>query len=190
MNKKRMAVIGVDGGDPKTMQKLMSKGLLPNFSELKQKGSFNELKTLHSSQSPIAWSSIITGKTPGNHGVHDFIIRDPKQMKIKFGMNDERIDAKGNVSYTNLRKAQAVWNYFDADKKTASLFIPLTFPAEKLNGYLLGGMGIPDVLGSQGVPSLFVSNPKKADEKQVSFTKNKAVIEINLNLKTHSASLK
>jgi len=181
VNKKRMAVIGVDGGHPKTLQKLMSAGKLPNFSELKEQGSFSELRTLNSSQSPIAWSSIITGKTPGNHGVHDFIVRDPKQLKIKLGMNDERVDNQGNVSYVNLRKAKAVWNYFDADKTTASLFVPLTFPAENLNGWLLGGMGIPDALGTQGVPSIYASNVKdsQSEVKKVSFSEeNKAVIEI------------
>ena len=176
---KRLAIIGIDGADPKITEKLVKEGKLPTIAEMRDKGSYEHLSTLNSSQSPICWSSIITGLKPGNHGVHDFIIRDPKNMTIKMGMNDEKTDSHRHKHYFNLREANAVWNNLDGT--TISLFVPMTFPAEKINGYMISGMGIPDARGTQGAPKIYSTNNKKKGKENVvviEFKNNRSKIEI------------
>ena len=55
-------------------------GRAPNFKKLAEMGSFKKLATTMPALSPVAWSSFITGMTPGSHGIADFITRDPGNL--------------------------------------------------------------------------------------------------------------
>ena len=53
---------------------------MPNFARLAARGSFAPLGTTIPPQSPVAWSTFITGLDPGGHGIFDFIHRDPETL--------------------------------------------------------------------------------------------------------------
>ena len=71
----KVIVLGFDGMDPKFIDR--HRDVLPNLDRLEQAGGFRELETVMPPQSPVAWSTVITGLTPGGHGVFDFVHRDP-----------------------------------------------------------------------------------------------------------------
>jgi hypothetical protein len=48
-------------------------GLAPNLQQLTNSGGFEPLGTTGPPQSPVAWSSFITGINPGGHGLFDFL---------------------------------------------------------------------------------------------------------------------
>ena len=77
---RRVIVLGFDGLDFSFTRDLMARGRLPHFAQLAARGSFAPLGTSVPPQSPVAWSSFITGLDPGGHGIFDFIHRDPKTM--------------------------------------------------------------------------------------------------------------
>ena len=77
---KRVIVLGFDGLDYDLTRSLIDKGRLPNFARLAASGGFAPLETSIPPQSPVAWSTFITGLDPGGHGIFDFIHRDPKTM--------------------------------------------------------------------------------------------------------------
>ena len=77
---RRIIVLGFDGLDYELTRDLMARGRLPNFSRLAGSGSFSPLATSVPPQSPVAWSSFITGLDPGGHGIFDFVHRDPGTM--------------------------------------------------------------------------------------------------------------
>src|ERR1700755_2572230 len=54
---------------------------LPNLSRLKEQGSFSELATTTPPQSPVAWSTFSTGLDPVQHGIFDFVHRDPMTLQ-------------------------------------------------------------------------------------------------------------
>ena len=70
-------ILGVDGMDPVISQRLMDEGKLPNLARLAKAGGFQNLATINPPQSPVAWSSFVTGLDPGGHGIFDFVHRDP-----------------------------------------------------------------------------------------------------------------
>ena len=76
----KVAVIGVDGMDPMLVRKFIAQGKLPTFEKLMRQGFFGPLATTNPPQSPVAWSSFISGCNPGGHGIYDFIHRDPKSF--------------------------------------------------------------------------------------------------------------
>ena len=73
----RVVVIGLDGMDPKLVDKFMKEDKLPHFHKLKEQGTFAPLATSYPSISPAAWSSFMTGVDPSHHNIFDFLTRDP-----------------------------------------------------------------------------------------------------------------
>jgi predicted AlkP superfamily phosphohydrolase/phosphomutase len=73
-------LLGMDGMDPRLLDRFMEEGRLPNFSALARTGSYSRLETSVPAQSPVAWSDFITGQDAGGHGIFDFIHRDPDTL--------------------------------------------------------------------------------------------------------------
>src|SRR5207247_2473473 len=76
---KRVVVLGIDGMDPEILKEAVERfpDRMSSFARLIREGGLNVLGTTTPPQSPVAWSSFITGMDPGGHGVFDFIHRDP-----------------------------------------------------------------------------------------------------------------
>ena len=72
-------MLGVDGMDPGFLEHHWNS--LPNVAHLRDTGGFRRLKTTMPPQSPVAWSTFITGLDPRGHGIFDFVHRDPKTMQ-------------------------------------------------------------------------------------------------------------
>ena len=73
-----MIVIGLDGLEPGIVEAMLGRGELPNLAKIQAAGSYSRLKTTYPAQTPVAWSSFVTGTNPGGHGIFDFICRDPE----------------------------------------------------------------------------------------------------------------
>ena len=58
-------VVGIDGMDPVILQRMMDRGKAPNLAKLAKTGTFQDLATVTPPQSPVAWSSFVTGMGPG-----------------------------------------------------------------------------------------------------------------------------
>ena len=71
---KKVLILGIDGMDPRLLQRFVDEGLMPNFGRLIAEGDFKPLQTSMPPQSPVAWSNFITGMDPGGHGIFDFIL--------------------------------------------------------------------------------------------------------------------
>src|SRR5438874_17926 len=75
---KKLIVLGIDGMDPGFLERHWQS--LPHLDRLRREGSFQRLGTTIPPQSPVAWSTFITGQDPGAHGIFDFVHRDPATM--------------------------------------------------------------------------------------------------------------
>jgi hypothetical protein len=69
----RLLVVAVDGADWTYMEPLIARGELPNLAALRRRGAWGELETLVPTRSPAIWTSVVTGRTPADHGVRDFV---------------------------------------------------------------------------------------------------------------------
>jgi predicted AlkP superfamily pyrophosphatase or phosphodiesterase len=77
---KRVIVLGVDAMEPGFL--LRHFDALPNLKRLRDLGGLTRLATTSPPQSPVAWSTFITGTDPEQTGVFDFVQRDPATGKI------------------------------------------------------------------------------------------------------------
>lgn len=143
MMRKKVFVLGVDGATLDLIEPWAIQGRLPNFRKLMKKGSFGTcLSTIHP-LTPQAWASFLTGKNPGKHGLYDFGVR-------KEGTYDLRLTTSED------RKSPAIWNYLNEyGLKAGILNIPLTYPPEPLNGFMISGMHTPTLREGVFPGSLF-----------------------------------
>ena len=67
---------------------------LPHLDQLRREGEFQRLATTMPPQSPVAWSTFITGTTPEQHGIYDFVHRNPRTL-LPFSSLGETDAARG-----------------------------------------------------------------------------------------------
>jgi predicted AlkP superfamily phosphohydrolase/phosphomutase len=161
-NKTKLIVIGIDAMDANITERLLKEGALPNLERLSKNGSYARLKTTVPAESVVVWTSFLTGLVPKEHGIYDFIMRDPATYKPYLSLNET--DGK-NASLR--RKGEPFWNTLSRNGITSSIyFCPNTFPPEELNGVMISGMGVPDALGFMGRFSFYTSEPLEEEDSQ------------------------
>ncbi|MDA7657809.1 alkaline phosphatase family protein [Verrucomicrobia bacterium] len=170
---KKVVVLGVDGMDPKLLRTFIDQGRLPNFKALIEEGDFRPLQTTMPPQSPVAWSTFITGMDPGGHGIFDFIHVNQAQMSPFSSMAEadgggSSVDI-GSWSFPTsggdvrlLRKGATFWQMLGDQGVRSTIYrMPVNFPPVKAPGKALSGMGTPDILGSLGTFSFYTDQRKE-----------------------------
>lgn len=161
-DKIRIIYVGMDGIDPELLTYFINKGHLPNFKRLADEGSFKPLVTSNPPQSPVAWTSMATGKNPGKHGIFDFIHRD-----LNYGMhlsllkeNNKVMSSLTGTSYVRPYSEKTFWERLAGAGISATVIRwPVTFPATEDGNYkLLAGLGVPDINGLLGRYTFFYTD--------------------------------
>ncbi len=80
----RFLLVGLDGGDWRYLEPLMSRGELPNLAALRAAGAHGPLRTFRPTLSPAVWTSIATGRRPADHGVTDFLWRHLRGVGVPY----------------------------------------------------------------------------------------------------------
>jgi hypothetical protein len=130
-------VIGVDGLEWSVIHPMLQSGQLPNLRALMQRGSFGTLASMIPTLSPVIWTTIATGKVPGQHGIHDFL------------------DQEGKVYTSSRRATRALWNI--ADRYGLSCNVVgwwNTWPAEEIRGVMVSGSSSPALVADNWKPAL------------------------------------
>jgi predicted AlkP superfamily phosphohydrolase/phosphomutase len=164
----RTVVLGFDGMDPKLLQRWMDDGSMPNFAALKQSGHYQTLASTEPAQSPVAWSSFATGLGPGAHGIFDFLHRDAAHYTPQFSIAEsqppETMEMLGMTiplsdgAMRNLRQGEPFWMTAEHRGQRAHILrVPVTFPPDPVQ-LMISGMGVPDLLGSQGTYTLIANH--------------------------------
>jgi predicted AlkP superfamily phosphohydrolase/phosphomutase len=169
---RKVVVLGIDGMDPKLLQSFVEQGRMPNFKALMAEGDFRPLQTTMPPQSPVAWSTFMTGLDPGGHGIFDFIHVDPVKMvpynSMAVADSGGRPVNVGSWSFPTsgggvrlLRKGKTFWQMLGEHGFRSTIFrMPVNFPPVKAPGRSLSGMGTPDLVGSQGTFSFYTDHRK------------------------------
>ncbi len=145
----RVIVIGLDGATFDLIRPWVAQGKLPTFKKLMENGAWSELRSTVPPVTASAWSSFMTGKNPGAHGLFDF-------MQRKRGSYD-----LAPVSVRD-RDGKAVWDLIgDAGKRVIVMNVPVTWPPQPVNGLLVTGMLTPRDAENFTYPRELASELKK-----------------------------
>jgi predicted AlkP superfamily phosphohydrolase/phosphomutase len=161
-------IVGVDGMDPVIVERMMKEGKLPNFSKLAAEGTFQSLATVNPPQSPVAWSSFVTGMDPGGHGIFDFIHRDPATYLPISSATPPPEDPGGALhlfgyviplsvpELVNNRGGTPWWDALTDHGVDVEVFrIPGNFPTPPSEAKVLDGMGTVDLRGGFGTYTVY-----------------------------------
>jgi predicted AlkP superfamily phosphohydrolase/phosphomutase len=166
---KKLIVLGVDGMDPAFLERHWPS--LPNLDRLRRDGGFQRLGTTIPPQSPVAWSTFITGLDPGGHGIFDFVHRDPATL-APFSSLGETVESRHRLGIgpyslplsagevRSFRQGKAFWQILTEQNIPATVLrMPVNFPPVRCQCEELSGMGTPDLEGTFGTFSFFTDDP-------------------------------
>lgn len=121
----KRVIIGLDGVPFTLISNLAENGVMPNMADIIQKGIFRQMDSSIPDISSVAWSSIITGTNPGEHGIFGFSDVAPGSYRVCF---------------PNFNALQVAPFWMDEScGRSVIVNVPFTYPASKLNGVLISG---------------------------------------------------
>ncbi len=123
-------LIGVDGATFTVLDPYMESGVMPFLAEFSGRGTRAVLRSIMPPLTPPAWTSLVTGKHPGQHGIFDFFQKEePGSVYFSFATSQEV-------------RSQTIWTLAsDQQHRVISLNFPLMFPPPPVEGAVVpGGM--------------------------------------------------
>jgi predicted AlkP superfamily phosphohydrolase/phosphomutase len=161
----RTLILGFDAFDPRKFEHLLEQGGTPNLAKYAEVEHYARLQVSNPPQSEVSWTSIATGLNPGQHGLFDFVQRDPNSYSLYVSLLPTK-EGLGGTQFTRPYHARTIFDQAaDRGYPATSLWWPATFPARPESPVqTLPGLGTPDIQGRLGVGSLFTSDPDQVPQ--------------------------
>lgn len=103
--------------------------VMPFLASLRARGRHAVLKSTNHPLTPPAWTSVATGRTPGQHGIYDFVRFEDMGHDLFFTLYDAR----------DIR-SETLWQIASRQgKSVVSLNFPMMAPPPPVNGTLVPG---------------------------------------------------
>lgn len=164
----RTLILGFDSFDPSIYKSLADQGRLPNLNRLADSGGYSPLRVSNPPQTEVSWTSIATGADPGEHGIFDFVHRDP----LTYTPFVSILVTKKSLAGTQFVRPYHAHTIFEEAIEqgypATALWWPAMFPSSPDSAVnVLPGLGTPDIRGQLGVGMFFSSgtNPLSPDSK-------------------------
>jgi predicted AlkP superfamily phosphohydrolase/phosphomutase len=128
---KKIMIIGLDGVPLDIIRQWAEVGYLPTFQRLMATGTVGHLQSTVPPTSGPSWSSFVTGMNPGKTGIYDFLYR-----------------RDGSYSFPPVNASQrggtTFWRHLsDAGYRVGVLNLPMSYPVEQINGFMISGWMTP-----------------------------------------------
>jgi len=129
----QIVVLSIDGVPFSLLEKLIREGELPHFARLVQNAEFRQMDSVQPTVSSVAWTSFVTGRNPGKHGIYGFVDRERTGYDI-------------TVPLSSSVASKTIWEVLsDAGRRVFGMNVPVTYPPRNVNGILIGGFLCPSV---------------------------------------------
>ncbi|MHC4945157.1 MAG: alkaline phosphatase family protein, partial [Planctomycetota bacterium] len=117
--KTKLVLIGIDGLEPKLLDKYLKKGKMPVLEKLIENGAQSLIKCVAGMTSPVVWTTVATGVMPEVHGITGFTVDD---LPVT----------------STIRRVPAFWNMLEQCKiNAATVGWQVSWPAEKDSGIIV-----------------------------------------------------
>lgn len=140
----KVLVIGLDGGTFDILLPFARRGVMPHLAHLLQDACYGILRSTVPPVTAPAWTSLITGKNPGKHGIYNFTSLRPGSDREAREKGRELWP--GNYSLLNSRSipGKTLWQLLsEAGKRIGVVNVPMTYPPQAVNGFMICGMLTP-----------------------------------------------
>lgn len=121
---RRLIIIGLDGVPYPLLEDFTQGGVMPCTADLISTGIFKVMRSSVPEVSSVAWSSIITGTNPAEHGIFGFTDLFANSYTMRFpNFNDLKLPPFWNLS----------------EGKSIIINVPSTYPVKEMNGVHISG---------------------------------------------------
>lgn len=132
----KVLIVSLDGATLDVLQPMMRQGLMPNLARMVDRGIASRLQSVVPPVTAPAWTSFMTGKQPGKHGIFDFTRFDEADYGWKIN-NSHHIRSK------------TIWQLLsDEGKRIIVVGLPYTYPPYPINGIMVSGWDAPFLSGA------------------------------------------
>ena len=129
MSKTKLVVIGLDGMPKELIDLLITENKIPNLQKFIDENTLHQLKSTIPPISFPAWPVMLTGKNQAEIGCYETF--------------SKKNYSYGTKSFSNLRN---IWDDLsDAGKTVGIINMPGTYPAKKVNGFMITGIYTPSL---------------------------------------------
>ena len=147
-----VVLLCIDGADlDDVILPMVDAGELPTFARLMTEGTWGELATFAPTLSPAIWTTIVTGKTKEEHGIHGFtvfqlpgiqasILEFPLHSGLNFKLMPliEKLPGMPSIRLpfsSDMRRVPALWNIAGRYYPVGIFHWRTTWPIENVNGF-------------------------------------------------------
>ncbi len=132
---KRAALLGFDCMIPKRLEALVAEGILPNFKNFIENGSYMTEGYNLPTVTPPSWATICTGAYPRTHGVEDYYYYHEGRA-LDYKLTSQAFGSE-------IMTAETIWDCWDkAGKKCLVVNYPMSWPSQMKNGVMVMGQGL------------------------------------------------
>lgn len=125
---RKVLLIGLDGATYTLLDPLIEAGVMPFLASFIAEGVRADLRTIIPPLTPPAWTSLLTGRTPGHHGIFDFFqLESPGSKRIRLATS------KDVLTPTIAEMVN------DAGLQATVLNFPAHFPPPPIDGTVVAG---------------------------------------------------
>ena len=130
----RTLFIGLDGATFTVLDTLTGSDprrgiVMPHLRRIMQQGARGFLRSTINPLTPPAWVSLMTGRSPGGHGVYDFLRAEERDEDVFFTLTDAR-DVQ----------VETIWSVASRNHRSiVALNFPITAPPRPVNGFMVPG---------------------------------------------------
>lgn len=125
----KTVLFGLDGATYTILDELVARGVMPNLGKFYAEGVRAPLQSSPLPLTPQAWTTLATGRSPGNHGIADW-------AQFRWG-------AQGNYGHINDSRdnhAETMWRYVSRQgRRVTVLNYYGTAPAQEIRGHSIPG---------------------------------------------------
>ncbi len=152
--KKKLIIIGIDGGTFKIIDPLVERGKLPALEKLIKSGVKGVLKSTCPPITAAAWVSFMTGTNPGKHGFFDFREYNPAEYDlIDSPLVKDAVKENISTLHSSRFQGQTIWDFLsNAGYEINVVAFPMTYPPWKINGRMVSGYPCPDYSNPRTYP--------------------------------------
>jgi predicted AlkP superfamily phosphohydrolase/phosphomutase len=128
----KVVIVGLDAATLTLIEQFVREGALPNLQRMMERGAKGLLLSTPNMHSASSWTSIITGRNPGKHGLFVFSDR-------AFETNEQAIFTGAD------RKCETIYKILArAGIKVGMVNVPMTYPSENAPGsFMISGLDAP-----------------------------------------------
>lgn len=124
----RVLIFGLDGATFTVIDDLVQRGVMPYFGEALRRGARGHLMSIVPALTPPAWTTLVTGRSPGQHGIFNFLQYDAPDSNFIRMVTTRQVCA------------ETIWQIVNRyGMRAGSLNFVVHNPGYKVDGYVIPG---------------------------------------------------